>query len=68
MPGISQQRMSQLPKDVTFTTEEKCLYLLQLSNFLELRFMSLRCDKNKKFDPMLFHEGISSHYFEKCLH
>ncbi len=29
---------------------KKCLYLQQLSNFLELRYVSLRYDKHKKFD------------------
>ncbi len=36
-------------KDVSFTTEEKRLYLLQMSIFLELRKVSQRYDKPKHF-------------------
>ncbi len=46
---VSQRHVSQLQKDVSFTTEQNVFYLLQLSNFLEPRHGSLRCDKHQKF-------------------
>ncbi len=45
----SQRHVSQVQKDVLITKEENVFYLLQLSIFLELRYVLLRCDKDQKF-------------------
>jgi hypothetical protein len=44
----SQQHVSPVYKDVLITTEENLFYLLQLSLFLELRYVSLRCNACQK--------------------
>jgi hypothetical protein len=41
---VSQQRMSEVLKDVSISDEEKYFYLLQLSILLELRYVSMRSD------------------------
>jgi hypothetical protein len=55
---VSQRHASKLQKEVSFMTEEKSLYLLQLSNFLELRYVSLRCDKHQKFHLLIVGHGL----------
>jgi hypothetical protein len=47
---VSQRQMSQFQKDIVFTEQAKCLYLRQLSNFSELRYVPLKYDKCQKFD------------------
>jgi hypothetical protein len=52
---VSQRLVSQDQKDVLFTKAENIFYLLQLSIFLELKYVLLRYDNCQNFHFLLGH-------------